>query len=190
MSTPGFDPYQVLWHLFQADDAIVAHLPLFNPQRDKIKAIVTTVTENRLHPEGSSLVGRFLKLMADANGKTLTAEQADLAEGMLECLNPYQSYEPYSRPESPSFNAPGIWDHFKGGVYLKTGHGSWASGSGELTVEYLSMLFGTKHYRLAEHWCEVVRWPDGKYRSRFVYRGPDLKTAEPSFKVPSPTTPH
>ena len=46
------------------------------------------------------------------------------------------------------------------------------------------MVFGTDHTRFVREWCEVVQWPDGKYRSRFVYRGPDLTTPAPQFKVP------
>jgi len=53
-------------------------------------------------------------------------------------------------------------------------------------MEYTSMTYGTPHSRLISQWCEVVKWPDGKYRSRFVYRGPDLHTPEPSYKVPTP----
>lgn len=81
----------------------------------------------------------------------------------------------------------GIYDHFKGGVYLVRGVSSWASGNGEPVVEYTSMVFGTHHVRLLSQWREIVKWPDGEQRGRFVYRGPDLTTPAPSFKVPSPS---
>lgn len=189
MSTPGYDPLQTLWHLFQADDAISAKIPISKQQREKIEQIIRDVTAHlspgspaRLQPDGTSLVGRFLKAMADANGKTLTAQQADLADGLLECVNRNQPGEPWARPHDLR---TGIWDHFKGGVYKVRGFSRWASGDGEKVVEYTSLLHGTDHTRLADQWCEVVQWPDKKYRSRFVYRGEDLKTPEPAYKVSS-----
>ncbi len=128
--------------------------------------------------------------MTEMPGRTkLTIEQADIAQGLLECLNPYQAYSPHTMAASVDFKMGGLWDHFKGGIYLITGFSSWASGNNEPVVEYLSMLFGTKHTRLVSQWCEVVQWPDKKYRSRFVKRGPDLRTPEPPYKVPSPTSP-
>lgn len=77
----------------------------------------------------------------------------------------------------------GIWDHFKGGIYLTQGFGAWASGNGEGVVAYISMSNGKAFYRLATQWNEIVRWPDGQLRSRFIYRGPDLSTPAPTFKV-------
>jgi len=83
----------------------------------------------------------------------------------------------------------GIYDHYKGGVYLACGISTWESGScREPVVEYTSMTFGTRHARLLTQWNEMVTWPDGEKRSRFVYRGADLTTPEPSFKVPSPVS--
>jgi hypothetical protein len=188
MSTPGYDPLQVLWHLFNGDDYVTARLPLLGPQRERIGSIVASVTENRMHAEGTSLVGRFMKAIEGAGGKPLDVDKADLAQGLLECLNPYQSGEPYTHPRSLTASKIGsIYDHFKGGVYAVRDFSSWASGEGEPVVEYLSMIHGTKHTRLASQWCEVVQWPDGKYRSRFVYRGPTLQTPEPAYKVPSPS---
>lgn len=183
MSTPGFDPHHTLWHLFHGDDYLTSKLPLTAQQRESIQHIVGVITENRMHPDGSSLLGRFLKLMAEKTGKSLTTEHADLADGLLTCLNPYQAGEPFATPETIRL---GISDHFKGGVYKVRGFSMWASGNGEKVVEYTSLLHGTDHTRLATQWCEVVKWPDGKYRSRFVYRGPDLKTPAPAYKVPSP----
>ena len=184
--TTGYDPLHVLWHLFNGDDYITAKIPLLGPQREKIARVIADVVEARLHPDGTSLLGRFMKAM-DADGKRLNIEKADLASGLLECLNPYQSDVPYTSPDSLRSNKIGnIYDHFKGGVYMIRDFSLWASGNGELVVEYLSMIHGTKHARLGSEWCEVVQWPDGKYRSRFVHRGANLVTPEPPFKVPSP----
>lgn len=89
----------------------------------------------------------------------------------------------------PCFNAAGpdmkhgVYDHFKGGVYLSTDVSEWASGKCEPIVSYISLVYGRKFTRFAHEWQSIVRWPDGQYRSRFVYRGPDLNTPEPPFKV-------
>lgn len=54
----------------------------------------------------------------------------------------------------------------------------------EPMVVYLSLIHGTWHVRRIEQWFEIVTWPDGMARGRFVYRGPTAETPEPSFKVP------
>jgi len=76
----------------------------------------------------------------------------------------------------------GVYDHFKGGVYKSNKLGLFANDA--QYVDYTSLTYGTDHARFLKEWSEVVQWPDGKYRSRFVYRGPDLRTPEPSYKVP------
>ncbi len=63
------------------------------------------------------------------------------------------------------------------------GFSSWASGKGEKVVVGTSLTYATPHTRFASEWCEVVEWPDHKWRSRFVYRGPDLRVPAPSYKV-------
>jgi hypothetical protein len=184
--TPGYDPHLVLARFFFGKSDISEE------EMTKTKSVIGFVTEHRSHPEGSTLISRFNQCVADHRGVgslIISLHEAELAEGLLECLNPYQSYSPFTAPESVTLQSRGVYDHFKGGVYMIRDFSTWASGNGEKVVEYLSMLFGTKASRLMSQWCEVVRWPDGKYRSRFVYRGPDLRTPEPSFKVPSPLHP-
>lgn len=185
MATPGYEPHQLLWDLFHQNGS-PGHTVLTPEQRKTVGSIIGYVHENRMHPEASSFVTRFKQMMMEKTGKTLDPMNEEIAQGILECLNPCQAYSPFTTTNSVTFKMGGIYDHFKGGIYLVTGSGSWASGEGELVIEYLSMIFGTKHYRLGTQWCEVVQWPDGKYRSRFVYRGPTLLTPEPPFKVPSP----
>jgi len=184
MATIGYEPYRILWHLFHQTshlDACVAPCrhPLTPEQFGETKALVGRIAEPRGGGEGSSLLGRF---MAEMEPRRLTIGQADLADGLLECLNPFQSYKPFTQMEARG----GIYDHFKGGVYKVNGLASWASGDGELVVHYTSLLHGTDHVRFVEQWCEVVQWPDKKFRSRFVWRGPDLTTPAPAYKVPSP----
>jgi hypothetical protein len=82
---------------------------------------------------------------------------------------------------SPSMTH-GVWDHFKGGVYLSDRVERCAD-SGEPRVSYLSLLHGTWHSRRVSQWNSVVAWPDGLLRSRFVYRGANLSVPAPSFKV-------
>ncbi len=77
----------------------------------------------------------------------------------------------------------GIYDHFKGGVYKTQSVIPWAGAEGGHILEYVSLNYGTDHSRLCQEWNEIVAWPDGRYRSRFVYRGPDLNTPPPTFKV-------
>jgi len=173
MATPGYEPYQALWHFFhQSGDFERA---LTTEERSFIEKVIHTVNES-VH---RAPVDGFMRLMHE-EGRDLDPLNRDVVAGLLQCLEPSGDY-------SKSEELPlGIYDHFKGGVYLIKGFSRWASGNGEKVVEYLSMIFGTPHTRLADQWCEVVQWPDGKYRSRFVYRGPDLKSPVPSFKVPSP----
>lgn len=143
-----------------------------------IAAEVARTPEN----DGTSFVGRFLKKRLKVNDKLplLDVQDADIVEGLLKCL--HHGW----RSEAGWDMKHGIWDHFKGGIY-RSERVERCADTDEPRVSYLSMLFGTPHSRRAIQWNEVVQWPDGKYRSRFIYRGPDLRTPPPSFKVPSPT---
>jgi hypothetical protein len=75
----------------------------------------------------------------------------------------------------------GIYDHFKGGVYivLLPLH-KWTGDEGGQVVLYTN-LTSEVFARHVDVWTEIVKWPDGKYRPRFVLRGDPSK--EPSFKV-------
>jgi hypothetical protein len=78
----------------------------------------------------------------------------------------------------------GIYDHFKGGVYLTERVALWVDDDSPV-VFYVSLVNGAAYCRRCSEWNEVVQWPDGKYRSRFVFRGIGC-SEEPSFKVPTP----
>jgi hypothetical protein len=124
--------------------------------------------------------GRFLVAMVHAGQSCiLSADDTTLVQGLLECLH----HNWVSRAGWDMQH--GVWDHFRGGVYLSDRVERCADG-GEPRVSYLSLIYGTWHSRRAAQWNEVVLWPDGKYRSRFVYRGRDLSTSPPDFKVASP----
>ncbi len=186
--TVGYEPHQTLWNLFHHG---YSHSDRFltEPEKKEIKGIVSTVVEEHEYQQDSTatLLSRFAKLV-QKEGRRLDPYHAELTQGLLQCLNPYQEGTPYTSldPDCYSTRTGGIFDHFKGGVYLVTGYSTWASGNGERIVEYLSMTNAQKFTRLGSQWCEVVEWPDKRYRSRFVYRGPDLIAPEPTFKVPSP----
>jgi len=119
----------------------------------------------------SSFVGRFLVNFAP-DGFRATVEQVDMIQGLMECL-----HHGWVSEAGPGMRH-GVWDHFKGGLYCSLGVGRHAE-TDALEVEYISLFHATKHHRRCEQWNEVVQWPDGKYRSRFVYRGPDLESCDP-----------
>jgi hypothetical protein len=77
----------------------------------------------------------------------------------------------------------GIWDHFKAGIYVSTQVVTNVE-THELMVVYCSTIYGTWFVRRCDEWNELVEWPDGKYRSRFVLR--EDSSRAPDFKVPSP----
>lgn len=187
MATQGYDPHLTLARFYFGKQDIT------DSEMLKAKSVIGYCVEHQLHSVKTSLLSRFSEIILKERGKALlifSSHEADLVQGLLDCLDLYHPYSAYTDPRSiQGSQTGGIYDHFKGGVYLIRGHSLWASGNGEPVVEYLSMLFGTKHTRLVSQWCEVVKWPDGKYRSRFVYRGADLTVPEPKFKVSSPLRP-
>lgn len=63
----------------------------------------------------------------------------------------------------------GVWDHFKHGIYVSTQVVTNVD-TQEPMVVYCSMLHGMWFARRCTEWNELVEWPDGSYRSRFVLR--------------------
>lgn len=183
MATQGYNLHELLAEIFWNTMGSGGPYYLNDDKRWKSQKLVAEAI--KLHAmQGDRAKGRLvdeflLRSSQHSPGRPeLSSGWVELAQQMLECLR-----DGFLTDSPPKL---GIYDHFKGGVYLVTGHAIWASGSGEPTVEYTSMLFGRKNNRLTSQWVEVVAWPDGRYRSRFVYRGPDMETPEPPFKVPSP----
>lgn len=189
--TEGYEPYKTLWILFHQQGYGGRFV---EEDRKEMVSVVDYVHDSDHHPEGpegSTFVERFMKLMPP--GTELDVLNQPLAQGLLECLQPFKAEgDCYKSPELfvRGWDPRGVYDHFKGGVYLLRGLSKWASGEGEPVVEYTSLLHASHHARLVRDWCEVVRWPDGKYRSRFVHRGVDLSVPPPSFKVSSPEIVH
>jgi hypothetical protein len=116
----------------------------------------------------------FIQRFCEAYTLEPTTDEANLIEGLLETL--HFGWVSKAGPDMKH----GIWDHFKGGIYLSEGLGLSAD-TGELEVEYVSLLHGTRHHRRCSQWNEIVLWPDDKYRSRFVLR---QRQEAPPFKVP------
>lgn len=139
-----------------------------------IDAIVNGVKPWGSEAENTSLLQQFLRLQLLP---TLESADAALLQALLEALH----YGWVSKAGPDMLH--GCWDHFKGGVYLSEKVVNWVE-DGEPLVIYLSLLHGTYHARRCAEWNEVVAWPDGRYRSRFVYRGKTLAVDPPSFKVP------
>jgi len=122
----------------------------------------------------------FLRLASDKFGSDYSppnGNDADTIQGLMDAVGTTFAISP-----SEGSIYLGIYDHFKGGVYKANKVSRFAND--ELYVDYTSLTYGTDHGRFLWEWSEVVKWPDGKYRSRFVFRGPDLRTPAPAFKVP------
>lgn len=152
------------------------------------RQVKTMVYEVVSVPPSDIYVTRFQSAMT-AN-PILTSAEVEEVQGLMETLRVGVERSPGWISEIGDHMPLGIYDHFKGGVYLSDRVVRWAE-TGEPAVVYVSMVFfGTWHARRCCEWAEVVKWPDGKYRSRFVYRGPDLKVPEPSFKVATPSNPN
>jgi hypothetical protein len=126
---------------------------------------------------GGSYRKEFWRLAIDPESVPLTNEQEQLVEGLFDCLA-----HGWVSKAGPGMQH-GVWDHFKGGLYLSLGIATDAERDC-WQVEYLSLYHATRHHRRVGSWNEVVKWPDGRYRSRFIYRGPTLEADPPSFRVP------
>lgn len=149
---------------------------------EAVKSLVhRVIAESVIKGMGVPHVSVFLRLASDRFGGDYSppnGNQADTIQAFIEAVATHGSITP---TDKLSFTH-GVYDHFKGGVY-KTNKVSLFAND-ELYVDYTSLTYGTDHARFLWEWAEVVKWPDGKYRSRFVYRGADLRTPEPPYKVP------
>ena len=63
-----------------------------------------------------------------------------------------------------------IYDHYKGGKYLvlTVADESTNSRKGNRVVVYVSLTYGKVKCRDAEEFLEIVEWPNGEKRPRFV----------------------
>jgi len=182
MATPGYEPFRKLAEIFWASKDLTE-----GQFDDAVSAVYEATRVN--DPLGDEedqdseldrpAYDRFLE--SSDRIRLVSPEDTDVVRGLLQCIQENRDPDQHHPPRV------GVYDHFKGGIYLITGYSIWASGKGEKVIEYTSLLFGTRATRLQSEWNEVVKWPDGVYRTRFVYRGPDLRVQAPTFKVPNPT---
>jgi hypothetical protein len=65
---------------------------------------------------------------------------------------------------------PGIYQHYKGDKYrvLFVANDSSNSREGNKLVVYVSLKHGTLNCRDLDEFTEVVDWPDGSRKSRFI----------------------
>jgi hypothetical protein len=63
-----------------------------------------------------------------------------------------------------------VYDHYKGGRYLvlSVADDSTNNRAGNRVVVYVSLTYGTIKCRDLVEFIELVEWPDGQKRSRFV----------------------
>lgn len=63
-----------------------------------------------------------------------------------------------------------IYEHHKGGKYLvlSVAEESTNARKGNQVVIYVSLTFGKVKCRDLEEFLEIVEWPDGEKRSRFI----------------------
>lgn len=150
------------------------------------KAVYKKFAQESCDSSNANPYTAFLSKVTGAGTKT-SLNSAQIAEvtGLLELVHHDTHNSPSWMSTAGRFMPLGVYDHFKGGVYL-VDRVELCADSHEFRVSYLSLVHATYHSRRASEWNEIVVWPDGKYRSRFVLRGNDLKVPEPSFKVPSP----
>lgn len=183
MATPGIrDPHRRLASYFLAipEDQISVE------QRRQVKEVVFDILAKALE-EGKDVNSLASEFEARTNvGVDFTPETLSEINGLLEMLQFGISKTHGWLSEAGAHMPLGIYDHFKGGIYMADRIQTCTSNN-ELEVSYFSCVSGRWFGRHCWEWNEVVKWPDGKYRSRFVYRGPDLSIPEPSFKVPTPT---
>lgn len=188
MSTSGLDPWETLIEIYWQ-----GHMsPLTVVERRQAKEVIQLCITPFTHTKYQTLMRQrgplevFLRMRGDRRRADFIEGVPDkiLIQGLIQCL--------WDKMHTPRFPPLGIYDHFKGGVYLAQGLSKWASGTGETmvrVVEYISIPDSVKYTRLVSQWREVVQWPDGQYRSRFVFRGaPNKNPPVPSFKVTKAST--
>ena len=65
---------------------------------------------------------------------------------------------------------PGVYKHYKGGRYtvLHVADDSTNKRVGNKLVVYVSLTYGKIKCRDLKEFTQVIKWPDGKKRPRFV----------------------
>lgn len=83
---------------------------------------------------------------------------------------------PSTAVSQPSFKPYGIYHHYKGDQYLVLCLADTHNHNGDKDVVYLSLARGKyntrplfRDSRNEDSWTDVVEWPDGKRRTRFIH---------------------
>ena len=91
-------------------------------------------------------------------------QQAIEVEELLQCIWRGEFKEAFNVKSGP-------YIHFKGTTYLCFGIGTLIQGPKEEVAVVYSNKEGEVWIRPLDEWVEVVKWPDGKYRPRFMKEG-------------------
>lgn len=114
-----------------------------------------------LRNEDPPLLEKFLALYPPRDPRTIV-ERAEEAEGLLQCIW-RGDYEGVFHPQKR-----GLYTHFKGGTYLCHGEAKLLQGPKEEIAVVYSSSGEDLYVRPLREWVAIVKWPDGKYRPRFV----------------------
>lgn len=116
----------------------------------------------KLKAQDPPLLQKFLSFYPPQDTtRWVIADQAEEAEGLLQCLW-RGDYEGVLDPKS------GPFVHFKGTTYLCFGEAKLLQGPKEEIAVVYSSKSGEIFVRPLREWVEIVKWPDGKYRPRFM----------------------
>jgi len=116
----------------------------------------------KLQAADPPLLQKFLAFYPPQNPKRkVTVGQAMEAEGLLRCI----WRGDYDRAMTPQ---AGPYTHFKGSVYLCYGAAKLLQGPKEEVAVIYANKEGEMFVRPLREWVEIVKWPNGLYRPRFV----------------------
>lgn len=108
------------------------------------------------------LLQKFLVLYPPQDPlRKVTVDQDEEAEGLLRCI----WRGDYERSLAPKI---GPYIHFKGSVYLCYGEAKLLQGPKEEVAMIYSNKEGEMFVRPLQEWIEIVKWPNGLYRPRFI----------------------
>jgi hypothetical protein len=98
-----------------------------------------------------------------------------LADWRVECAKPLM---------------PGVYKHYKGGRYLLICEAETHEHNGDIDVVYLSLEYGAyrtrprrRDLRNQDSWDDVVMWPDGVERLRFMRLAEGVRGSDSFQKV-------
>lgn len=119
-----------------------------------------------LRSKDPPLLQKFLDLYPPQDLiRKITDNQTEEAEGLLRCI----WRGDYERALTPK---AGPYVHFKGSIYICYGKAKLLQGPEEEVAVIYSNKEGEMFVRPLREWAEIVIWPNGLYRPRFVEEKP------------------